>query len=105
MANPYHIFIDSNVLVNYKTGQPKDVACLNFNFLFAKISVSDFSTNDLKEAISLKYRDIEDNIQYIISKKAKCNLIITNNTKDFAEILDTEIMKPERISMLKKKLS
>lgn len=148
MANNYHIFIDTNVLVNYKTGQQKDIVCLNylfsrkrkevlhtsvfalgqaasmlqsarkgrhaftskqiteyFHFLFTKINVSDFSIDDLKDAINLKYKDIEDNIQYIISKKAKCNLIITNNTKDFAEILDVETMKPERISMLKKKLN
>jgi len=48
----------------------------------------------IKEALSLKGTDIEDNIQYALSKKLKCYWFITNNAKDYTSFVDIDVLLP-----------
>jgi hypothetical protein len=41
----------------------------------------------------------------MISKKLKCNRIITRNTKDYALFYDIEALSPENIKLIKKKIN
>ncbi len=61
-----------------------------------KISVIDLTQDDIAKAISINNRDIEDNIQFVLSQKKKCDAIVTNNTKDFLFFKDVEILKPNK---------
>ena len=48
------------------------------------ISIIEFGNNEVDEAIALmerniKYRDLEDTIQYVMARKEKCDYIVTND--------------------------
>jgi predicted nucleic acid-binding protein len=70
--------------------------------LLAKFTVLSFSDIDIRDAIALKGTDIEDNIQYVISKKHKCLRFITNNVKDYTNFVDIEVIIPQNIRLIKK---
>jgi hypothetical protein len=59
------------------------------------MTIIDLTYSDIQKAMSIENKDIEDNIHYILSKKMKCDAIITRNTKDFP-FIDVCILKPER---------
>lgn len=63
--------------------------------LMDKITVLDLTSSDIQKAMEKDNKDVEDSIQYIISKKMKCDAIITRNTKDFP-FIDVYVIKPER---------
>jgi predicted nucleic acid-binding protein len=63
--------------------------------LINKMTIIDLTYSDIQKAMSIENKDIEDNIHYILSKKMKCDAIITRNTKDFP-FIDVCILKPER---------
>ena len=44
-----------------------------------------------------KLRDMEDNIQYVISGKAKCFYIVTNNKKDYDKLTNINVVVPSKI--------
>ena len=44
--------------------------------------------------------DIEDNMQYIVSKKMKCYTFVTNNVKDYRVFGDIQVLKPENVKMI-----
>ena len=73
------IYLDTNVLINYCTGQVKEREAL-----------------DLKKGRAFPNTDIEDSIHYVLSQKHKCDAIITNNVSDFVYFRDVEVLKPER---------
>jgi len=48
------------------------------------ISIIEFGNNEVDEAVklmenNLKYKDLEDTIQYVMARKEKCDYIITND--------------------------
>ena len=133
------IYIDTNVLINYCTGQPAETVALDFLFkkkrkevlftsslaivqtianlqtakktrkaysreqaiehiekLRQKITVTNLTDSDITEGFSYANKDIEDNIHYVLSKKMKCDAIITNNVSDFDYFKDIAVMKPKR---------
>ena len=63
--------------------------------LIDKLTVLDLTCSDIKKAMNIDNKDVEDNIHYVLSKKMKCDAILTRNTKDFP-FLDVYVMKPER---------
>ena len=135
------IYVDTNVLINYCTGQNNDVSALKYIFskrrkevlftsslavvqtitklqsgskqnnrkaysrektitilneILPKFTVLDLSLSDIKEGFSHLNNDIEDSVHYVLSKKMKCDAIMTNNTKDFTYfnyilLLDTNL--------------
>ncbi|MDR2684444.1 MAG: hypothetical protein LBB53_03565 [Prevotellaceae bacterium] len=53
------------------------------NELLVKFTFLDLSMNEIKEALKSENRDIEDSVHYFLSKKSKCDIILTNNISDF----------------------
>ena len=51
-------------------------------------------TND--EALTENGVDIEDNVQFVLARKQKCRVIITNNYKDYRLLLGAQIIKPSK---------
>ena len=139
MKSYIRIYIDTNVLINYCTGQTAEKAAMDFLFkkkrkevLFTsslavvqtianlqttkktrkaysreltiehiervrkKVTVTNLTDSDITEGFSYANKDIEDNIHYVLSKKMKCDAIITNNASDFDYFKDIAVMKPER---------
>jgi len=139
------IYVDTNVLINYCTGQPNDIDTLNYIFtkrrkevlftsslavvqtisrlqtkgtkgreaysreetikklyrILPKFTILDLSFADVEAGFTQLNRDIEDNVHYVLSQKAKCDAILTNNRKDFVyfnriAIVDTDLslLKP-----------
>ena len=64
------------------------------NSIIPKFTILDLSYNDIKEGFNAKNNDIEDSVHYVLSQKAKCNAIITNNVKDFVWFNDIETIMP-----------
>jgi len=145
----YRIYVDTNVLVDYYTGQNDAIACLKYlfatsrrenlftsslalvqtasqlqkkntqrnrravtrdktieylEFIFSKFTIIDLTQKDISDSFPLKNNDVEDNVHYTISKKLKCNRIITRNTKDYALFYDVEALSPDNIKLIKKKI-
>jgi len=65
--------------------------------LFSKFTVIGFIQKDIENAIKLEYSDMEDSIQYEISRKFKCGVFITNNIKDYRVFTNINILKPLKI--------
>lgn len=51
--------------------------------------------NQLQAALGQKVRDFEDMLQYQCAKVAGCEVIITNNKRDFEEFSDLPVMTAE----------
>ena len=49
----------------------------------------------LDTALNQRIMDFEDNIQFQCAKAAGCDVIVTNNTKDFKELQGVEVMSSE----------
>ena len=65
-------------------------------FLIAKFTIIEFSEIDIKNSLHFDFPDMEDNIQYIISKKMKCAHFVTNNRKDYMSF-DLNVILPRKI--------
>ena len=59
--------------------------------------VIDFTKNDINAALIENGADIEDNIQYVLAKKQKCRIIITNNYKDYRIMQGIEVFRPANV--------
>ena len=142
------IYVDTNVLINYCTGQSQDIQALKYVFskrrkevlftsslaivqavsrlqsgnksrnrkaysrettidklneLLLKFTVLDLSLSDINAGFNLNNNDIEDSIHYVLSQKAKCDAILTNNKKDFKEFHDIALLDTQ-IGLLKPKI-
>jgi predicted nucleic acid-binding protein len=70
--------------------------------IYKKFSIIDLLSNDVKNGFKHPNNDVEDNVHYELSKKLKCNIIITNNTSDFAYFIDTVALSPQNITGIRK---
>ena len=52
---------------------------------------------DIDAALVENGGDIEDNVQYVLARKQKCSVIITNNFKDYRLFFNLRVIKPERV--------
>ena len=66
------------------------------NKLRQKLTIINLTKEDVVAGISFNNSDLEDNIHYVLSKKAKCDAIITNNTSDFDYFKDISVIRPKR---------
>ncbi len=132
------IYIDTNVLINYCTGQEADTEKLDYIFrtrrkeivftsslalvqtisnlqtkkktreaftktetetaikrLTSKITVINLTADDVTEGLSLESKDIEDNIHYVLARKMKCEVILTNNLSDFSKFKAVKRISPQ----------
>ena len=62
-----------------------------------RFNVIDFAARDIDSALVETGGDIEDNVQYVLARKQKCNVIITNNFKDYRLFFNVRVIKPERV--------
>lgn len=62
-----------------------------------RFTVIDFTNRDIDAALVETGSDIEDNVQYVLARKQKCNVIITNNFKDYRLFFNIRVIKPERV--------
>ncbi|MEE1174302.1 MAG: type II toxin-antitoxin system VapC family toxin [Paludibacteraceae bacterium] len=51
--------------------------------ILTKVNIVQFTENDITAALEYENKDIEDNIQYVLSQKVKCLWFVTNNIKDY----------------------
>lgn len=51
--------------------------------IIAKVNIVQFTEVDITTALGYENKDIEDNIQYVLSQKVKCLWFVTNNIKDY----------------------
>ena len=132
------IYIDTNVLINYCTGQEADTEKLDYIFrtrrkeivftsslalvqtisnlqtkkktreaftktetetaikrLTSKIIVINLTADDVTEGLSLESKDIEDNNHYVLARKMKCEVILTNNLSDFSKFKAVKRISPQ----------
>ena len=54
------------------------------DYLSKKCTIIDFLHTDIPKAFDYNNEDIEDNIQYVIGIKRRCQYFITNNKKDYS---------------------
>ena len=79
----------------------KDVLIEEIRQVLHRFNVVEFNRKDIEEALNSPYaKDIEDLYQYKMSEKAKCLYIMTNNTKDFATLLNVIPFKPKQVRMM-----
>ena len=63
------------------------------NKLLPKFTIVNLTDEEILNGLDKKCKDLEDNIHYLLSKKVKCNCILTNNEKDFLQF-DIPTIKP-----------
>ena len=68
--------------------------------LITKFTLIGFSDKDVEKSLELEGTDMEDNIQYVISKKFNCFYFITNNKKDYVNFFNIEVIIPQKISTI-----
>jgi len=64
--------------------------------LIAKFTIIEFSKKDIENSLDYDIADVEDIIQYIISKKMKCAHFVTNNRKDYVSF-NFNVILPRQI--------
>ena len=132
------IYIDTNVLINYCTGQEADTEKLDYIFrtrrkeivftsslalvqtisnlqtkkktrdaftkqetqdaikrLTSKITSINLTADDVTEGLGLEGKDIEDNIHFVLARKMKCEVILTNNLSDFSKFQSVKRISPK----------
>lgn len=68
--------------------------------LMAKFNIISFTEKDIVESLEVANLDMEDNIQYIISSKAKCFHFVTNNKKDYDKLININVVVPSKIRQI-----
>lgn len=62
-----------------------------------RFNIIDFTTKDIDAALVANGADIEDNIQFVLAKKQKCYIIVTNNYKDYRFLQGIQVLRPAKI--------
>ena len=70
------------------------------NSLLAKFNIISFAEKDIVESLEVANLDMEDNIQYIISSKARCFYFVTNNKKDYDKLSNINVVIPAKIRQI-----
>ena len=76
-----------------------------------RFTVIDFSARDIDAALVENGGDIEEDdgehlssVQYVLARKQKCNVIITNNFKDYRLFFNIRVIKPERVRSISQEI-
>ena len=62
-----------------------------------RFNIIDFAACDIDAALIETGGDIEDNVQYVLARKQKCSIIITNNFKDYRLFYNISVVKPDDV--------
>ena len=60
-------------------------------------NIIDFTAKDIYAALKETGADIEDNVQFVLAKKQKCYIVVTNNYKDYRFLQGIEVLRPAKI--------
>jgi predicted nucleic acid-binding protein len=71
-------------------------------YLFSKFTILSFTDKDIKDSLIIENVDMEDSIQYVISRKFNCLHFVTNNKKDYNLFYLLNIVPPHQIRVIKK---
>jgi predicted nucleic acid-binding protein len=71
-------------------------------YLLSKFTVLSFTDKDIEKSLFIENVDMEDNIQYVISRKFNCLHFITNNKKDYNQFYLLHIVSPAQIRVIKR---
>ena len=62
-----------------------------------RFNIIDFTAKDIDAALKETGADIEDNVQFVLAKKQKCLIVVTNNYKDYRFLQGIEVLRPAKI--------
>ena len=62
-----------------------------------RFTIINFTAKDIDAALDQTGADIEDNIQFVLARKQKCHVIITNNYKDYRLLMGAQVIKPSKV--------
>lgn len=65
-------------------------------YFLSKFHLVSFTEKDVEAALKETEHDIEDNIQFVLCRKVKCQHVITNNIKDYRKYNILNILPPEQ---------
>ena len=65
-----------------------------------RFNIVNFTSNDIDAALEETGADIEDNIQFVLAKKQKCLIIVTNNYKDYRSFRSIRAIMPSRVRII-----
>lgn len=80
-------------VLQHKLGN--DEVIRNVKQILSKVYVIDFSEKDIERSLDIEGHDLEDNIQYVISQKLKCGILITQNKKDYINYLNVDVIRAQ----------
>lgn len=75
--------------------QPTDVIYNDLQNLRKLFTVLEISGKQLDEALKIRIKDFEDNLQFQCAKSAGCDVIVSNNVKDFEGLQGVPVMSAE----------
>lgn len=67
-----------------------------------RFNIIDFTNKDIDCALIETGADIEDNEQYVLARKQKCSIIVTNNFKDYRLLQNIRAVRPDRVRAIPK---
>ena len=62
-----------------------------------RFNVIDFTNRDIDASLTETGADIEDNVQFVLARKQKCSIIVTNNYKDYRLFFNVRVVKPDEV--------
>lgn len=65
------------------------------NKIMMVFDITSVSQADIKKALNLGFKDLEDALQVVCAKKTGAKYLITRNTEDFQEAQGIEVVDPE----------
>ena len=74
---------------------PVDEIYSDLNNLRRILNVVPMDGAQLDAALNIRVKDFEDNVQFQCAKAAGCDVIVTNNTKDFVGLNGIDVMSSE----------
>ena len=75
--------------------EPQDKVCRVLDMLAEDIHMLPLMPEDIRNTISHPVRDLEDMMQYQCAKAAGCDVIVTNNKKDFQQFCELPFLTSE----------
>ena len=67
-----------------------------------RFNIIDFRAVDIDNALYETGADIEDNVQFVLAKKQKCLIVVTNNYKDYRFLQGIEVIRPAKVRKIPK---
>ena len=65
-------------------------------YLQSKFNVIEFTEKDIDEALMFELIDMEDAMQFVLGTKLKCLYFVTNNIKDYNNLINIIPVKPSQ---------